>query len=630
MLTPRPLLIALVAVAVSFVGWTATAQDVDQAEIDANLEGLSVLRSFAEFGEPLYPDDFQHFDYVNPDAPKGGSVRLSAFGTYERLDTITLGGRWPGSIGLVYDSLFTGSGDELSSYYPLIAESVAVPDDLSYAIFTINPEARYHDGAPIVAGDFVFAFNVIKEDARPLLREFYNDIVAAEALNERQVRFDFATTDDYGTLGLAAGFSPWPEHWWEASGRDTSESYLEPILYHGPYTIDSLDPGRSISYRRVEDYWAADLPVNRGQNNFDQISYIYFRDINVMFEAFLGGEFDFWAENEARRWATGYDVSVVTNGDIIRDESIEVNTPRGYIGFVFNTRRPVFSDIRVREAITQLWDFEWTRANVFYGQYRRARSFFPNSDFGVEDFPMPTDLELEILEPYGEQIPAAIFTEPFELPETDGSGRIRQQLRDALALFAEAGWEVDNGTLRNVETGEPFRFQILLRSDTLLRVVEPFIANLRRAGIDAQIRTVDTAQYERLTDDFDYDMIYIAANFFPPPGGELRTYFEAAAAEEVGSGNWPGVADPVVDELLERVMSDRDDIESLEAVTRALDRILLRGYYIIPSYLPDVNRIAFWNIFGQPETHPVYGIGFPGTWWYDEEVAASLQRQRRR
>lgn len=630
MATPRHVLVALFVLIASVAGWSAAAQEVDQAELDANIEGLTVLRSFAEFGEPLYPDDFEYFNYVNPDAPKGGSIRLSAFGTYERLDTITLGGRWPGSIGLVYDTLFTGSGDELSSYYPLIAEYVAVPDDLSYAVFTIHPEARYHDGAPIVAGDFVFALSIIQENARPLVREAFSDLVSATALNDRQIRFDFATVNDYRSLGLASGFSPWPEHWWNASGRDPSESYQEPILYSGPYDIESLDPGRSITYRLVEDYWAADLPVNRGQNNFDQISYIYFRDINVMFEAFLGGEFDFWAENEARRWATGYDVSVVNNGDVVRDETIAVNTPRGYVGFVFNTRRPIFSDIRVREAITQLWDYEWARTNVHYGQYRRARSYFPNSDYGTESFPMPTELELEILEPLADQIPESIFTEPFVLPQTDGSGRIRQQLRDALELLREAGWEVENGTLRNVESGQPFRFQFLLRSDTLLRLVEPFVANLQRAGIEADIRTVDTAQYERLTDDFDFDVIYVAANFFPPPGSEMRTYFEAAAAEEIGSANWPGITDPVVDTLLDRITTDRDSMERLEAVTRALDRVLLRGYYIIPTYINDVYRLAYWNFFGQPETHPIYSVGFPGTWWYDDEAAASLQRQIRR
>jgi len=628
--TPRHALAAFIVMVVSLAGLTVNAQEVDQAEIDANLEGLTVLRSFAEFGAPLYPDDFEYFNYVDPDAPKGGAIRQGAFGTYERLDTITLGGRWPGSIGLVYDTLFTGSGDELSSYYPLIAENVAVPGDLSYAVFTIHPEARYHDGTPIVAGDFVFALDIIQENARPLVREAFSDLVSATALNDRQIRFDFATVNDYRSLGLAAGFSPWPEHWWEASGRDPAESYLEPILYHGAYTIDSLDPGRTITYRRVEDYWAADLPVNRGQSNFDQITYIYFRDRNVMFEAFLGGEFDFWSENEARRWATGYDASVVNSGDIIRDETIEVNTPRGYVGFVFNTRRPVFSDVRVREAITQLWDFEWTQANVFYGQYRRAQSYFPNSDYGIEDFPMPTEMELEILEPVADQIPESIFTEAFSLPETDGSGRIRQQLRDALALFREAGWEVEGGTLRNVESGEPLRFQFLIHSATLLRVVEPFVANLQRAGIEVDIRTVDTAQYERLTDNFDYDMIYVAANFFPPPGSEMRTYFESAATDDLGSGNWPGVVDPVVDALLDRLTSDRDSLERLEAVTRALDRILLRGYYIIPSYLLDVNRLAYWNIFGQPENHPIYDTGFPMTWWFDDEAAASLQRQIRR
>ncbi|MEQ9815736.1 MAG: extracellular solute-binding protein [Azospirillaceae bacterium] len=631
----RPTAAALAAALISglVLAAPARAQEVDQAALDANIEGLTVYGAFSEFGDPVYPPDFAHFDYVNPDAPSGGHLVLSAYGTFERLDTITIGGTWPAGIGLTGDSLFTGTADALDDYYASIAESVALPDDLSYAVFTIREEARWHDGEPIVAADFVFAFDIIKEHARPLLREFYRDLVSVEALNDRQLRVEFATTGNWATVGLAAGLSPWPQHWWEASGRDPVESYLEPVLYEGPYTIESVDPGRRITYRRVEDYWAEDLPVNVGQNNFDRITYIYFRDVDVMFEAFLAGEFDFWSENQASRWATGYNVEPVNNGAIVRDDSIADNSPRGYVGFVFNTRRPQFQDIRVREALGYLWDFEWTRANIFYGQYARAYSYFPNSDYGTQDYPLPTEEEMSFLEPLREQIPESVFTEPFTVPSTDGSGRIRENLRTALGLFREAGWEIDGqGRLVSQETGEQMEIEFLVNGPTLERVILPFVENLEAAGIDASLRVVDPAQWERRTDEFDYDMIYIGANFFPPPGGELRTYFESAAVDDPASANWPGIADPAVDQLLDDIVTVRQerDEERLQAVVRALDRVLLRDHWIIPSYYLDHYRIAYWDIFGQPEESPEFGIGFPTTWWYDPERAAALPTSRNR
>ncbi len=594
-------------------------------------EQLAVYTSFAEFGEPKYQEGFTHFDYVNPDAPKGGAIRLSAFGTFERLDTIRLGGSWAAGIGLTSDSLMTGSADELASYYPSIAESVAVPDDLSYAVFTINPAARYHDGHPITAEDFVFAFDHMQENGRPLLKQFFQEIVSATAVSEREVRYDFATTDSWKVVGLAAGMSPEPKHFWEESGRDINESYLEPALDHGEYRIVDVDPGRSITYERVEDYWAADLPTKVGQSNFDRITYVYFRDDDVMFEAFMGGDYDFRSENSSRRWATLYqDTEQVESGKVVVT-TMPDNMPRGFVGFVFNTRLEKFQDIRVREALGYLFDFEWTRENVMYGSYERSRSYFNNSDYGISDFPIPEGPELAFLEPFRGQVSESVFTTPFTVPETDGSGRIRSQMRTALRLLGEAGWEVRESVLTNTATGAPLEIEFLLRSDALLRVIQPYVNNLKRAGINAEVRIVDTAQYERRTDDFDYDIIYIGANFFPPPGAELRTYFDSAMADERGSANWPGIDNPVVDALLLEVIKagETGDLELLKAANRALDRVLLWNHYIIPSYFNREFRIAYWDRFGRPEQPPRYGIGFPGSWWFDEERAAQLPSGRR-
>ncbi len=594
---------------------------------------LETLRSFAEFGEPKYPPDFQHFDYVNPAAPRGGRVRLAAYGTFERINPIPLGPDWPQGLGLVYNSLMTGSGDELSSYYPLIAQSIELPDDASFAIFNLDPRARWHDGEPITADDFVFSLEVIKAHARPLLREFWKNLESAEALDEHRLRINFATRNNWKTVGLAASLGPQPRHFFEATGRSPGEISTEPEVYEGPYRIKSVDIGRSITYERVDDYWAADLPVNRGQNNFDEITYEYFRDLDVAFEAFKSGRIDFWSENEALRWATGYDIPQVRDGQIVRDESIPVNSPRGFAGLVMNTRRAPFDNIDVRKGIARLFDFEWLNRNIFYGQYERARSYFPNSEYGTRDFPLPTEQELEFLEPFRGQIDEAIFMTPFDPGVTDGSGRIRSELREAFGHFAAGGYEVQDGQMRNVETGEVLRVEIVTALASSLRFIEPFVENLRKAGIDASARIVDTAQYQRLTDQYDYDMIAIGANFFPPPNEELWTYFGSPARDEPGTGNWIGVADPVVDQLLEQIVAidgrDQAALERLQALTRALDRVLLSGHYIVHTYYTATNRFAYWDLFGRPERPPFYATGFPETWWWEpNEAVLAAQRNR--
>lgn len=585
----------------------------------ANEPQLTRLTQFAEFGEPTYPPDFQHFDYVNVDAPKGGHVRIAAYGTFERINPIPLGPAWPQGLGLLYDSLMTGSGDELAAYYPLIAKSVEVPDDVSFAVFELDPRARWHDGEPITADDFVFALDIIKEHARPLLREFWRNLESAQALEPHRLRIDFATKNNWKTLGLAASLGPQPRHFYEANDLDPSAINTEPEVYEGAYRIESVDLGRSITYKRVEDYWAADLPVNRGLHNFDRVTFVYFRDLDVAFEAFKSGDIDFWSESEARRWATGYDIPQVRDGRIVRDESILINTPRGFAGLVFNARRAPFDDVRVREALALLFDFEWTQANILYGLNVRAKSYFPNSDYGTRDFPLPTDEELAVLEPFRSQLPTVVFEEPFEVNVTDGSGRIRSELRRAWAILEEAGWVIEDGRL--MRDGQQMRLEIVTATQAALRFIEPYVTNLRRAGIDASARVVDTAQYERLTDTFDYDMISIGANFFPPPNEELRTYFTSDAATEEGSANWAGIQDPVVDALIDAIVAvdgrSEADLERLKATTRALDRVLLRGHYIVPTFYSDRNRLAYWNHLEHPTEPPFYGTGFPDTWWYD-------------
>lgn len=583
-------------------------------------EKITKTWAIAEFGEPLYKDGIEHWPYVNPDAPKGGKIILGAYGTFDSLNTYILKGDWAAGIGLIADSLMVGSDDELSSAYGLIAETVEYPDDKSWIIFNLRPQARYHDGSPITADDFVFGFNVIREHGRPFLQSFYEEIESVEALETHRLKVSFKTRDNMKPLLKAAGLQPEPKHYWQ--DRDITKTYLEPPLSSGPYRIADIDPGRSITYQRVPDYWAKDLPVNRGTNNFEIIRYEYYRDLDVMFEAFRAGELDFRAENSSKRWATGYDIPQVADGQIIKRTHPD-NTPRGIQAFFFNLRRPQFADVRVRQGISYLYDFETLRRTVMYDQYVRIDSFFPGSDFGASG--PPTAEEIAVLEPYREQLPAEIFSKPFELPQTDGRGNIRNNLRQALQLFKAAGWGLEDGKL--VKDGQQMKIEFLLRDPNFERNTAPYVANLQRAGIDASIRIVDTAQYRVRLDDFDFDMTTVFLNFFPPPGPELRSYYGSAAADIRGSANMAGIKNPVVDELIEKIVNAKD-LEMLKLYNRAMDRVLLWNHYVVPQYRNDVYRLAYWNRFAFPQRSPKYGTGFPGSWWLDKELDAKLSLKR--
>jgi len=565
-----------------------------------------------------------HWPYVNPAAPKGGSIVIGAFGSYDSLNSIILKGDWPRSLVLIGDTLMVGSADELSSMYGLIAESVEYPDDKSWIIFNLRPEATFSDGKPITAEDFEFAFDAIREHGRPFLKSFYNEVEGIEVLDDHRLKYTFNTRDNMKPLMKVAAMSPSQKEYW--SDRDISKTYLEPAPTSGGYYISDVDAGRSITYKRVENYWAKDLNVNIGLSNFDTIRYDYYRDLEVMAEAFKSGEIDFRIENSSKRWATAYKIPDVDTGNIILDEQPD-NIPQGMQAYFFNLRREPFTDQRVRQAFDLLHDFETTRRTILYNQYERINSYFPNSDFGASG--PPTAEELAILEPYRDQLPADVFEKEYLSPVTDGSGRIRKQMRTALKLFNEAGWKLENGKL--MKNGKPMEIEFLLVSPDSQRVQAPFIQNLKKAGIDAKFRIVDSAQYQVRLDDFDFDIFTARLNFFPPPGPELRSYYGSAAAAERGTANYAGVENPIADELIEQIVSAKT-LEELKATSRALDRVLLWNNYTIPQFYNAIHRVAYWNRFGSPEISPKYieytGYGFPTSWWIDTDLDSQLELER--
>ena len=581
-------------------------------------EGVTKTWAFAEFGEPLYKDGFDHWPYANPDAPKGGKIVLGAFGTFDTLNPYILKGEFPSSIGLIYDSLMTGSADEIMGYYGSIAETAEFPEDRSWIIFNLRPEARYSDGVSITAPDFCFTLDIYKKHSRPFLKSFVTDIESCEALSDHRVRFNVRTRDSMKPLTIAAGLGPSPRHFW--SEQDVTKTTLTPPPASGAYRIKDVDPGRSITYERVKDYWAADLPIKKGLNNFDEVRFEYYRDPTVMFEAFKAGQIDFRSENSAKRWVTEYDFPAIEKGKVV-SRTLPMRTPTGVSGYFMNLRRPQFQDIRVRRAINYLYDFETTQRTLLYGKYQRSQSYFPNSDYGASGPPTPE--ELAILEPYRAQLPPEVFEKAFELPKTDGSGRIRRNLRQALSLFKEAGYELRDGKLVKAESGEQLSFEFLTGSPETARLISPFLKNLEQAGIDAQLRLMDPAQWRSRIDQSDFDIYSARNNFFPPPGTELRQYFSSKGSDQPGGGNRIGYSSPVAEVLMDQIVAARD-LETLKATTRALDRVVLWNFNIIPQYHKDESWFAYWNKFGYPERHPKYGVGFPGTWWLDQDLAREL------
>ncbi|WP_081816651.1 extracellular solute-binding protein [Fodinicurvata fenggangensis] len=572
----------------------------------------------AMHGEPKYPADFTHFDYVNPDAPKRGAVRLAARGTYDSFNPFVVRGVAASGASYLNETLMVSSADEPFSMYGLVAESISVPDDRSWVEFTLREEARWHDGEPISVEDVIFSLNLLREEGHPIYRQYYADVTAAEKTGPRKVRFTFSEGENL-ELPLIIGQLPiLPKHYWEE--RDFTRSDLEPPLGSGPYRVADFEPGRHVTYERVEDYWGKDLPVNTGRYNFDRIRYDYYRDETVIRQAVKAGEVDFRQENQAKAWALDYDTPAVEQGRLVMEE-IPHERPTGMQGFVMNTRRPVFSDPKVRRAMAYAFDFEWSNRNLFFGLYDRTESYFSNSELASSG--LPEGRELELLEPYREELPEEVFEEAYFAPSTDGSGWPRQNLKKAFELLEEAGWVVRDMKLVHEDTGEQMTFQIMIYDTAFERVVLPYVRNLRRLGIEPTVRLVDTSQFVNRLRDFNFDMTISSWGQSDSPGNEQRNYWSSSAAEMPGSRNLAGIQDPVVDELINEVIR-AGSREELVAATRALDRVLLWGHYVVPHWHSRVDRLVYWNKFGHPEDPPLHGFEFDN-WWIDEDRARRLR-----
>jgi len=573
------------------------------------------------FGDLKYRPDFQHFDYVNPDAPKGGTMKMSAIGTFDTLNPYVIKGVPAAGIGGIFDTLAVASQDEPASEYGLVADKIELAPDRLSVLYTIRREARFHDGTPMTPEDVIWTFETLRAKGQPLYRSYYGDVTKVEKEGERGVRFTFKSTNNRELPQILGEMPVLSKAYW--SSRDFEKTTLDSPLGSGPYKIESIDPGRSITYRRVPDYWAADLPVNKGRNNVDVIHYDYYRDGTIALEAFKAGQYDIRQENSSKSWSTGYDSPALRDG-LIKKEQIANELPSPMQGLGYNLRRPLFQDPRVRDALTYAFDFEWSNKNLFYGLYKRTRSYFDNSELAATG--LPQGEELKILEPFCGKIPDEVFTEEYNPPKYDGSGNIRDGLRAALKLLKEAGWTFKGEKLVNDETGQPFEFEILLNDPAYERIVLPFAKNLERMGITAHVRTVDVAQYEKRMETFDFDM---AVALFPQslsPGNEQREFFGSQAADAHGSQNVLGIKSPIIDELVEELIK-APDRASLIAHTRALDRVLQYGYYVIPQFHLGAFWVAYWDKFHRPEVAPKYGLGFDA-WWIDPKAEQSVEAKK--
>ena len=581
----------------------------DTAPVSSETETKPV-HGIAMHGDPRYPEGFSHFDYVNAEAPKGGTLKMAVvangFDSFNPFDI--RGVAAAGISNYLYDTLLEYSADEAFSMYGLIAESLETPEDRSYVIFNLRQSARFQDGEPITAKDVKFSFETLTTKGHPFYRNYYADVSKVTIESPHRIRFDFQQTSNR-ELPLILGQMPiMPAHYWE--DREFGKNGLTPPLGSGPYRIDTFEAGRSIVYERVDDYWAKDLAVRKGKFNFDHIRYDYYTDDTVALEAFKAGSFDFRLETSAKNWATAYTGDKFDNRTIIK-EAIEHHRPTGMQGFVFNTRKEIFSDPRIREALTYGFDFEWTNKNLFFGQYARTNSYFENSELASTG--LPSGRELEILERYRAQLDEEIFTKPFKAPSTDGKQGLRQNLRVALELLRSAGYEVRDGKMVNAKTGEPLKFEILLFQKTFERVVLPFKNNLAKLGIEMSVRLVDSNQYVQRVREFDFDMITQSIGQSDSPGNEQREYWHSSTVDANGSRNYAGVSDPVIDELVSLVIQ-APDREELVQRTRALDRVLLRGYYVVPHWHLAKDRVAYWNHLKHPEVTPKNGTNLDN-WW---------------
>ncbi|MGY2197003.1 extracellular solute-binding protein [Pseudomonas gingeri] len=588
---------------------------------------ISESHGYAQFGTLKYPARFTHFDWVNADAPKGGTLRVMAFGTFDTLNPYTFKGTSPVStanflqygVNELNETLMVGtgqyapSGDEPTSSYGLIAQSVEYSEDRSWVVFNLRPEARFHDGTPITAYDVAFSYRLLLKEGHPQYRTSLQEVSRVDVLGPQRIRFVFKRSGN-PLLILRLGELPvLPQHYWQ--GRDFKATTFEPPLGSGPYRITRVQPGRQLVFERVKNWWGEKLPVNRGKYNFDRVEVEFYRDSDVAFEAFKAGEFDIYIEHQAKNWNTGYNFPAVARGEVIKAR-IAHQIPTQTQGLFMNSRRSTFATDKVREAMGLMFDFEWTNRTLFSGAYQRAMSYYPNSEFSATG--LPVGQEWLLLSPYRDQLPAGLFSQPFSLPRTDGRGIPRETMRQALALLKEAGWKLDGQRLLN-SAGQPLRFEILLVNPNLERILQPYVENLASIGVDAHLRTVDRAQYKQRLDQFDFDMILMTLDQTLSPGLEQWQYFHSSQAAIKGSKNYAGVANPVVDRLLEALLAARSRDEQL-AAGRALDRVLLWQHYMIPNWYLNYHRLAYRNRFAFVTTPP-YTLGLSAWWMKASEKA---------
>ncbi|TPJ82852.1 extracellular solute-binding protein [Mesorhizobium sp. B2-6-2] len=574
-------------------------------------------------GPSKYGDNFQRYDYVNPDAPKGGTYNSVVTGTFDSFNPYIVQGSPASGFaqfggGLLYDTLMEQATDEGDTYHALIAEAYKYPSDYSSVTYRLNPHAKWHDGQPITVDDVVWSFQVLKTNS-PMYNRYFENVTEAVAVSNREVEFHFNQKGNRELPKIIGDLVVLPKHWWEgtdASGkkRDITRPTLEPPLGSAAYKIASFKPGTEIVWQRVPDYWGAKLPVKMGRENFDTQRFTYILDDNASWQAFTkGGLDDIKPENSSRRWATAYNFPAVSAGDVVKKE-FKTTSPEPMQAFVLNQRRPLFQDRLVRAALTYPFDFETMNRTLFYNSNTRTHSYFQGTELASSG--LPQGKELEILEKYRDKLPPELFTQEFKLPVYDSPQAERKYLKQAVDLFAQAGWVIKGGKMVNAKTGAPFKFEILGWNDTDQVIASPWIANLRKIGVDATLRIIDQTQYINRVNNFDYDVVTSILQQSGSPGNEQRDFWSSKAADTPGSRNYAGIKNPVVDALVDRIIfaTDRDD---LVATTHALDRVLLWNYYTVPQYYRAVVWLAYWNKFGMPDKQPSYRGADIDSWWID-------------
>jgi microcin C transport system substrate-binding protein len=578
------------------------------------------------FGDLKNPPDFKHFNYVNPQAPKGGTIRTMSIGSFDSFNLFSYRGDKPPIAGAAFDSLFSSSLDEAGTMYGLIASHASYPDDFSSVTFKLNPKARFHDGSPVTPEDVIWSMQA-QRSAHPHYGAYYKNITRAEQSGDHEVTFFFSGKGNRELPNITSQLTVLSKKWWmgkNAKGdiRDIKKTTLEPLLGNGAYKVSDFKTGEWVVVERVKDYWAKDLPVNVGQHNFDRIKQLFFRDQNVALEAFKGDQYDWREENNSKTWATQYNFPAVKKGRVIV-EKIEQKNGQGMQSFAFNLRRKhLFGDPRVRLAFNYAFDFEWSNKNLFFGQYKRTASFFSNSELASKG--LPSADELKILEPLRGKIPDEVFTKEYKNPESNTPIERRENLRKAFQLLSQAGWKPGKDRILRNKDGQKMEFEILLISPAFERIVLPYAKQLKRLGAKVSVRTVDAAQYIKRLKTFDFDCIVGSWRQSLSPGNEQRDFWTSRSADINGSSNYLGIKDPAIDQLVERLIfaTSRSD---LIAASRALDRVLLWNHFLVPMWHIAYDRTARWNRFGRPDKIPDHSNGFPTIWWWDAEKAAKTK-----